>query len=340
MNTIVIPEILLSLAPVFIFLAVLIVFDSYKLVSFRSVIIAIGIGAIIAIFSFGVNTAIQNLLEAEFSTYSRYFAPVVEESFKAAYVIALVRKGKIGFMVDAAIAGFAIGAGFAFVENIFYLITLPDPNLLLWLIRGLGTAIMHGGATAIVGIITKNLSDRHSAMVWTDVLPGLATAIVLHSLFNHFFLDPVVSTVSLLIVMPAILALTFRESEKATRHWLGLGLDTDIDLLEMITTGNFPQTRIGTYFQSLKAKFPGEHVADMLCLLRIHVELSIRAKGLLLMRKEGFIVPPGPDIEEKFTELRYLEKNLGTTGRLAMAPVLRTSSRDLWKIHMLSTARP
>ncbi|MEK6571657.1 MAG: hypothetical protein AABZ61_09815, partial [Bacteroidota bacterium] len=86
---------------------------------------------------------------------------------------------------------------------------------------------------------------------------------------------------------------------------------------------------------SLKNRFPGELVADMLCLLRLQVELSIRAKGILLMREAGFRVTPDPEIKEKFTELAYLEKSIGKTGQLAILPFIHTSSRELWQLHML-----
>ena len=80
---------------------------------------------------------------------------------------------------------------------------------------------------------------------------------------------------------------------------------------------------------------PGEVIADMLCLLRLYVELSMRAKGVLLMQGAGFRVAEDPEIKEKFDELKYLENSIGKTGHLAIAPFLHKSSRDLWQLHML-----
>ena len=73
----------------------------------------------------------------------------------------LLRRGRVGFLVDAAILGFAVGAGFALVENVEYLRALSERELGLWLVRGLGTAILHGATTAIVAILAKGLGDRH-----------------------------------------------------------------------------------------------------------------------------------------------------------------------------------
>jgi hypothetical protein len=74
----------------------------------------------------------------------------------------------------------------------------------------------------------------------------------------------------------------------------------------------------------------------MLCLLRIHLELSIRAKGLLIARSVGVDVEPDESVRANLQELKYLERSLGPTGRLAVLPLRRTSSRDLWQIMLLS----
>ena len=321
--------------PVFLFLSALIFLDSYKLVKFRSIVFIIFAGGCIAGLSFVVNSVALAALKWYAVLFTRYVAPVIEESLKSMYLLYLIRRERIGFMVDAAIDGFAIGAGFAFIENIYYLELISSQNILLWFIRGLGTAMMHGGTTAMFGVVVKNLSDRSGSIRIADVLPGLTIAVVTHSLFNHFFVSPVLSTVFLVLLLPAIIVAVFRQSEKATRSWLGVGFDTDVQVLDMITTGNLAGTNIGKYLQSIRHRFSGDVVVDMLCLLRIHVELSVRAKGVLLMREAVFRVIPDPELKEKFTELEFLEKSVGRTGQLAMAPFLHTSSRDLWQFHML-----
>ena len=73
----------------------------------------------------------------------------------------------------------------------------------------------------------------------------------------------------------------------------------------------------------------------MVCLLRLRLELSIRAKGILLARQAGFDVPPDPDMEGRFAELRFLEHGIGRTGLLAMSPLFHFSDRDLWQYHMI-----
>ena len=79
----------------------------------------------------------------------------------------------------------------------------------------------------------------------------------------------------------------------------------------------------------------GPVVVDMLCYLRIYTELAIRAKGLLMMRENGFEMPAGERTHEKFAELHYLERSIGKTGCLAMKPFLQFERKDLWQMNVL-----
>lgn len=328
----------LALFPVLAFLGGLVFMDSFKLVPLRAVLRSVAIGALVALAAAGVHAALLESWSVSPTVLSRYVAPITEEALKGLYVALLIRTGRVGFLVDAAIHGFAVGAGFALVENVEYLGALATPNLLVWVVRGFGTAVLHGASTAIFALVTKGLAERHPAAGPLVALPGGLAAVLLHSAYNHFVLPPLASTALLLATLPPLVILAFERSEGATREWLGLGMDTDVELLQSIRTGEIAQTRVGAYLRSLTARFPGPEVADMLCLLRIQLELSIRAKGLLLAREAGLVAEVGPDVQANLEELRYLEGAIGPTGRLAMKPIRRASSRDLWQLRILTEA--
>lgn len=329
-------NIAVSIFPVFVFLASLVFLDSYKLVRFRAIALAIGMGILSAGLSLLINKSVLDSAGIEHALFRRYGAPLIEELVKALYLIYLIRKKRVGFMVDAAIVGFAIGAGFALVENIYYLQAVENSALILWVLRGFGTAIMHGGATAILGVIFKNGSDRNTSHLLGAFLPGYLIAAIVHSFYNHFLFGPVVSTFLIIVLLPSVMIAVFQRSEMSLRQWLGVGFDSDQELLEMLTSGRLLETPVGIYLQSLREKFDPAVVVDMICYLRIHVELSIEAKGILLMRQSGFELPPDPTVREKFTELRALAKNIGQTGKIALLPFIHTSDRELWQLHMLA----
>ena len=325
-----------SVLPVFLFLAALVLIDSYKLVALRAILLSVAAGVVAGLASYGVNVVLRPALDLDFTRYSMYVAPVVEETLKATFVVYLLQRNKVGFVVDAAIHGFGIGTGFAFLENLYYLQVNPDATLWTWIVRGLGTAIMHGGATAIVAMVSKTFHHRFAAFRLYLVLPGLGVAAVLHSLYNHFLLHPLLATALIVLVLPYLSVAVFQHSERATQAWLGAGFDTDQELLRVVHSGQVSLTPVGRYLTTLRSRFPAEAIVDMMCLLRLRAELAIRAKGVLMMREAGFDAAPDPALKDTFEELRYLEQSIGKTGLLALHPFLHTSTRDLWQLNMLT----
>ena len=69
----------------------------------------------------------------------------------------MLRQRRLGFLVDAALVGFAVGTGFALVENLEYLRWSRNERFVLWLVRGFGPAILHGAMTALFAILVKSL---------------------------------------------------------------------------------------------------------------------------------------------------------------------------------------
>lgn len=324
-----------ALLPVLLFLTALITLDSYKLVRFRHVLAAIAAGGVLAVACYAVHFALVSAVPIPSSVYARYLAPLVEECAKAVLIVALVRSHRIGFLVDAAIYGFAIGSGFAVVENVYYWSTLSGATFTLWLVRGFGTAVMHGGTTAIFAMAGKALSDAENLPRGAGWAGALALVTFIHSIYNHFFLSPIFSTALILLVLPPLMYAVFKKSEAALETWLNVGFDADTELLELMLSGRLSETPVGVYLQSIRSHFRPEVVVDMLCYLRLHLELSLRAKGLLMMREAGFEIALDPADAAKLEEIDFLEGSIGPTGRLAMAPFLRESAKDRWQLSLL-----
>ena len=329
--------ILLGLAPVTTFLVALVLLDSYKLVKLRIVALAVACGMVASGIAYAGNGVALGNGAIDFTLYTRYVAPFLEELLKGVVIVGFIRTHRVGFLIDAAILGFGVGAGFAMVENLVYLDQIPDASLGTWIVRGFGTAIMHGGATAIFAMAGLAMLERGagSGLRVKAFVPGYAIAVVLHSAFNHFFLSPRLSTFGVVIVVPVLLFVVFERSERAVARWLGTGFDADTEMLELINSGRLPDSPVGRYLHSLKDRFHGAVIADILCYVRLYTELALRAKGLLMMRENGFDPPVDEATREKFTELRYLESSIGKTGLLAIQPMLHMTHKDLWQLHML-----
>ncbi|NNF16288.1 MAG: PrsW family intramembrane metalloprotease [Gammaproteobacteria bacterium] len=319
------------------FLVVLLYMDSYKLVGFKTVSLVIVAGGLMAVVSYFANGYLLSTSDIEFRMYSRYLAPLVEEGLKALIIVYLFRSHRIGFLVDSAIMGFAVGAGFAVVENFYYLYTASGAQLGVWIVRGFGTAVMHGGVVAIFAVISQTLTERSMKINPLLYLPGFAVAVVLHSIYNHFVLPPMLMTLVTLVVLPPLLYVVFRQSADHMHEWLELDFDEDAWLIEQINSGDFTSGKIGRFLTDLREKFEGPVVVDLLCYLRLYTELALRAKGVLMMRENGMDVPVGERTREKFVEMEYLEKSIGKTGVLAMRPFLHMTRKDLWQLYVLET---
>jgi protease PrsW len=326
----------IALVPVVLFLALLVVLDSFKLVKSSAVAMAIAWGAAAALLAMPMTGAVDAALHLSTRALVRYAGPVIEETLKLVLIGVLLRRKRIGFPVDAAVLGFAVGAGFALIENLVYLRALSSDSLALWVVRGLGTAILHGGTTSVAAMIAKMLSDSSPDRLQRPLAAAWAAAVLLHSAYNHLLLPAVASTLLLLIVFPLLILVVFQRSEAATREWVGAGLDLDVELLQLISSEHFGITRFGTYLDELRERFPGPVVVDMFCMLRLELELSVQAKALLLAREAGLRMAPHPDVAAGLEELKHLRSSIGPTGMLALTPLHVTSHRDEWHRYLVA----
>ena len=324
------------LLPVLLFLVGLVQLDGYRLVRMRMMLALMATGAVAAGLSYLLNNLAFAQFHGSFVTYSRYVSPWIEESLKAALLVFLIRTRRVGLPVDAGIAGFAIGTGFAVIENLYYLAARPHTVLAVQVIRGFGTAIMHGGTAAILAMISNTLYERRPGGGLHLLLPGLCAAVALHTGYNYLLARPALATLATLLVLPFVIYLVFDHSERVLRDWIEADLESDVKLLEAISTGTFLDSPAGRYLQALRQRFKGEQLADMLCYLRVHGELAVRAKGLLLLRETGMPEPPvDGETRGRLAELAQLERAIGNTGMLALRPLMMSTGKEIWQLTLL-----
>ena len=329
-------NIVVAFVPVTLFLFLLVLMDSFKLARPSAIAKAIAWGVVAAFICDALYRVLAPALPLSPVAFSRYIAPLTEETAKAAFVVYLIRQRRIGFAVDAAQLGFAVGTGFALIENVQFLRVLGDAGIVLWLVRGLGTAMLHGAATAIFAMISQTASDARPSEIVRVFGPGWVAAVVIHSAFNHVLLPPVAMTGLLMVALPALVLFVFQRSEAATRDWVSAGLDLDLMMLDVFSSDTFSYTKFGRYLSELRDRFPGPVVADMLCLLRVELELSVQAKAAVMVREAGVILPVHDDTRHALAEVQYLRASIGTTGILALQPFGVTSHRDEWHRYLLA----
>ena len=141
------------------------------------------IGICVALFVSEVNALLLGVFSMEKSEFTIRVTPVTEEILKAIPVLffAMVISDRRESLITASLS---VGIGFAVMENSFVLLQSLDSVTILWAVmRGLGTGMMHGMCTFLVGsgfsFVNKN---RKLFVVGTFSLMSLA--ITYHSVFN------------------------------------------------------------------------------------------------------------------------------------------------------------
>ena len=261
-------------------------------------------------------------------------APLVEETLKALVLVWLFRSDRVGFQIDAAILGFTVGAGFSFAENLFYLYHAADAHYIIWMVRGFGTAIMHGGCTALFGVIAQMITERHLKMNLLWCLPGLLAAILFHALFNHFPISPVLSTAATLMIIPTLLFLLFEKNEVTIHNFL----EQDFRPAPEPTAAAEWRAFLGLRNRPFCAR-PGKYFKapvreHMRTYIHLHTELVLSAEGMLMAREHGLDIAVEDETHQKIAELHKLERTIGKAGMHALSPHLQLSRHEFWLIHM------
>jgi RsiW-degrading membrane proteinase PrsW (M82 family) len=335
MSTELVFKALIALLPVIVLIIVLYRLDSHRLLGTHFILRMYFMGGLIAVLCYFVNAFALGALGLEFSHYTRYVGPLIEEVLKASVIIYLFRTNRIGFLIDAGILGFTVGAGFSFVENLYYLHMTQDAHYGVWVVRGFGTAIMHGGATALFAIVAETLTERHLKMNPLLYVPGLIVAFLLHSIFNHFPISPILSTAVTLLILPTILFLLFERNETTIHNFLEMDFAAHRRLLKQIQHGEFSGCEAGRFLADMQQKLAGPVAREMLRYFVLHTELVLSAESILLGREHGIDIALGDDIKRKLQEMHELEHHIGHAGLRTLRPHLKFTAKDMWEIHLL-----
>ena len=330
-----------ALVPVLLMAGLFVWLDVFKLMSAWEMVGLLLLGAVAALAAWPVSGQMLDNLPMGYSFYSRIVAPWIEEGLKGLAVALLFATNRIGFKLDAVISGFAIGAGFSVVENILYLLRYPELTASVWMVRGLGTAVMHGATTAILAAVAHELSERRlrssgrPRFNWLWLVPGYVVASLIHMLFNQFPDEPGLVMVVTIAVAPLVLIGLLRFGEAETQQWLAEESEGHRRWLEEWQAGGFPKDAAGQRIAALAARSkPAE--AELIreyCLLK--TELVLIAEEELLDRDRRLEEGETEQVRAAFAGLERARRALGRSGYAALRPLLPFSRNDEWELSEL-----
>jgi hypothetical protein len=276
-----------------------------------------------------------------YSTYSRFAAPWIEETIKGLAVAGLFLANRIGFKLDAVISGFAIGAGFSVIENIIYLTRFPDLTPVVWMVRGLGTAVMHGTTVAILAAIAHELAERENREaaahydfnpVW--FMPGLLLAGLLHMAFNQFPDQPLMAMIATIAVAPFLLMAIFKFGAIEAQQWLAQEREAHKVALQHWQAGGFPDDESGRKIAALAARSSPETAGKIRGYCETMTALALAAETALHAQAED-ADKVEVDVAAAFDEAARLRREMGLGTYRALKPLLPFSRNDYWEISEL-----
>ena len=332
----------LALVPVLLMAALFAWLDIFKLMSVWEMLGLLILGGVAAIAAWPVAGAMLDQLPMGFSFYSRVVAPWIEEAIKGVAVVLLFAGNRVGYKLDAVISGFTIGAGFSVIENIFYLARYPELTAPVWMVRGLGTAVMHGATTAILAAVAHELGERSARRkgaafrlnpLW--FLPGYIAASGIHLVFNQFPDQPMLVMVVTLVAAPLVLLGLLRFGEGEAHGWLAEESAAHEAALAEWRSGGFPKDASGQRIEALARRSAGTQAERIHAYCTLKTELVLAAERELQDRDREVEAEDRFRLRRQFAELDALRKAMGRTGFAALKPLLPFSRNDEWELSEL-----
>ena len=332
----------LALVPVLLLTLVFVWLDVFKLMSRSEILTLLVLGGVVAGFTYPVSGAFLDTLPIGFNLYSRFVAPWLEEALKAAVIITLFRFNRIGIKLDAVITGFAVGAGFSVVENILYLLRFDDLPPQVWMVRGLGTAIMHGTTMAILAAIAQEFAERNLHAAARDFrfnplwfVPGFLVAVAIHTIFNQFPSQPMLAMLGTLVLAPIALIGIFQFGTKEADEWLAKEEEQHRALVDTLREGKFPDTAEWQKVAQLGERMGPDGKALIRDYVTVLSELILSGESAFLNKTDEKELARDNGLNAKFDRLSDLQKQLGKTTLSALTSMLPFSRNDYWELKEL-----
>lgn len=329
----------LALIPVLAMLGVFIWLDAFKLLNTKEVLILLVFGAVGALLAWPISGRLLDTLPIGFSLYSRFVAPWIEEAIKGAIILILFRLNRIGYKLDAVIFGFAIGAGFSVVENIFYLTLFPSFGTGIWLVRGFGTAIMHGTTLAIFAAMAHEFAEREMRAAAADFhfhlywfIPGYGVAVALHMAFNQFPDRPLLAMLGSVIAAPIVLIGILNFGTAEAQRWLAAECAVHHHQLDALRAGGWPEGPAGERIAALAARVDPESAKRIRRYWEVQAWLVAQSEDVMIEEVEGGVAFDAREIRAAIAELDGLRKALGRATFTALQASLPFSRNDLWEV--------
>jgi RsiW-degrading membrane proteinase PrsW (M82 family) len=310
--------------------------DLYQTGEFRSILLCFAWGLVAYGLAFFTNTALMKTgIFTSWNDIVRYVAPVAEEILKSLVLFYLVRRPKFTYFVDGAIYGFAIGIGFAVIENFQYILQSPNAGFGTAIGRVISVNLIHACATALVGVALGLSRFERGLRRWAVALSGLVAAILLHGVFNNLVsrlqggLILLYSTIIALAAVALITVIIFRGLAEQ-RAWIEekLGAADRVTASEARVVHRLEDLQ--EVLKPLRDTFGAEKGDQIEQFLLIQARLGILRKTLDKLPDEKMRHAVEKQMGDLRTEMDVARRKVGSYAMLYVRNIFPEEASPLW----------
>jgi RsiW-degrading membrane proteinase PrsW (M82 family) len=329
-----IPGMVTAIAIPLLFLALVRWLDLYASGSLKGVLICLGGGVVAYWLALSINDAVRSRVgDAVLITLA---APVVEEILKSLILIYAVRRADFTYFVDGAVYGFAAGTAFAVLENTFYLIGVGGGTALVVAIgRAFSTSLMHGSASALVGVSLGRLRYGRGTSRFASLLLGWAAAVALHVGFNNVVYRGAgalaqVAAVAIGVGGVGLIAAFIFWGLAEERRWLRetLGLQVGVSAGEAAVVQKLDD--LDALLAPVGEHFGPERRKQVGAFLKLQAQLGLKRKAQELTRDARLRAELDAQVAALRGEIDAVRRELGVYCMSYVRSILPSESEPLW----------
>jgi len=316
-----------------LFLYLIHTLDLYASGSFRALQVTFIWGLVAFLIAYAANTLALSFVSM--GLLILVVAPVLEELFKSLALVHYIRQPDFTYFVDGAIYGFAAGIAFSIFENYLYLARAPRNAGSLILVRAFSTCLMHGSASALVGVSLGRLRFGRGAVRIMALLLGWAAAIALHIGFNHVIsrwsgFQVSAGAIAIGLAGVGLIALFIRWGLREEKRWIEetLGLSLGVTEREVEVVKRLDE--LSTLLAPVRQRFGPEKTALVEQLLLKQAQLGIKQKARELTPDEALRARMDAQIADLRRDMEALRRRVGVYCMIYVRSIFPPPSSRLW----------
>lgn len=322
--------------------------DLYASGSFATVLLCMG-GGVAAFLAAGqLNSALLPLVG--YGLIVTLVAPILEEILKSLLLIYFVRQPDFTYFVDGAIYGFAAGIAFAVVENLLYLSQVPPTaasgaNIALAVTRAFSTSLMHGSASALVGVALGRFRFGRGRTRLAALLLGWGAAMLLHLAFNNLISrDLGLLTIGLAVALGLggvlLNGLLIRWGLREERVWLQETLNQQVGVSRGEAAVVQQLAQLDRLLQPVAVRFGPEKRQQVETFLRRQAQLGLKHKVETLTADPHLRAAMNAEVAALRQQVDDLRRAIGVYCMSYVRSILPPSGEPLWERLQTALADP